>query len=223
MRELRPLTPDLVGDLVGACAPCTFWQTVPRNGHSGPREPLELLSEWVETVTADWGSPGRVAYVDGQPAGHVLLAPARHVPRLAAFPTSPSDPSTLMLLTAVTTPAHPALRKTLVQAAAKDALAHRVRSLEAVGARPLAVSRHACVLDVAFLEKVGFRVERDHPAYPRLRIDLRTVVTLRDEVAEALSRALARLPGVHPAPAPHPNGTSHANVAERKSDNPLSR
>ena len=217
MRELRPLTPDLVPDLVGACAPCTFWQTVPRNGHSDPSEPLVLLAEWVESVTADWGPPGRIAYVDGQPAGHVVVAPARHVARLAAFPTSPSDPSTLMLVTAVTTPEYAGrgLRKALVQSAAKDALRHRVRSLEAVAARPLAVSRHACVLDVGFLEKVGFRVERDHPAYPRLRIDLRTVVTLRDEAAAAIARALDRVPGVRPVPESHPSGSSHAHVSDR--------
>src|SRR5829696_10355299 len=105
MRDLRPLTPDRVTDLVGTCAPCTFWQTVPRNGDPELGEPVDQLAEWVEKVTADWGPPGRIAYVDGEPAGHVLLAPARHVPRLAAFPTSPADPSTLMLVTAVTTPA----------------------------------------------------------------------------------------------------------------------
>lgn len=216
MRELRPLTPDRVADLVGTCAPCTFWQTVPRNGHSDPRTPVELLADWVETVTADWGPPGRIAYVDGEPAGHVLVAPARHVPRLAAFPTSPADPSTLMLVTAMTSPGHAdrGLRKALVQAAAKDALHHRSRSLEAVAARPLAVSRHTCVLDVAFLEKVGFHVERDHPAYPRLRIDLRTVVTLRDEAAAALARALAWVPGARPVPETHPNGHSHAHVSD---------
>lgn len=216
MRELRPLTPDRVADLVGTCAPCTFWQTVPRNGHSDPRAPVELLTDWVETVTADWGPPGRIAYVDGEPAGHVLLAPARHVPRLAAFPTSPADPSTLMLVTAMTSSGHAdrGLRKALVQAAAKDALHHRSRSLEAVAARPLAVSRHTCVLDVAFLEKVGFHVERDHPAYPRLRIDLRTVVTLRDEAAAALARALAWMPGARPVPETHPNGHSHAHVRD---------
>jgi len=217
MRELRPLTPDVVGDLVGACAPCTFWQTVPRNGHSDAGDPLDVLAEWVETVTADWGPPGRIAYVDGTPAGHVVLAPARHVARLAAFPTSPQDPSTLMLVTAVTRPEYAGrgLRKALVQSAAKDALRHRTRSLEAVAARPLAVSRHTCVLDVAFLEKVGFRVERDHPAYPRLRIDLRTVVTLRDGAAAAIVRALDRVPGVRPVPETHPNGSSHAHVTDR--------
>ena len=218
MRELRPLTPDVVGDLVGACAPCTFWQTVPRNGHSDADDPLDALAEWVETVTADWGPPGRIAYVDGTPAGHVVLAPARHVARLAAFPTSPQDPSTLMLVTAVTRPGYAGrgLRKALVQSAAKDALRHRTRSLEAVAARPLAVSRHACVLDVAFLEKVGFRVERDHPAYPRLRIDLRTVVTLRDGAAAAIVRALDRVPRVRPVPETHPNGSSHAHVTDRR-------
>jgi len=217
MRELLPLTPERVGDLVGACAPCTFWQTVPRNGRADPREPGELLLDWVETVMADWGPPGRVAYVDGEPAGHVLIAPARHVPRLAAFATAPSDPSTLMLLTAMTVPGHAdrGLRKALVQTAAKDALHHRSRSLEAVAARPLAVSRHACVLDVAFLEKVGFRVERDHPAYPRLRMERRTVVTLRDEAAAALARALARVPGMRPVPETHPNGSSHAHVTHQ--------
>jgi GNAT superfamily N-acetyltransferase len=216
MRDLRPLTPDRVTDLVGSCAPCTFWQTVPRNGHPQLGEPVDQLAEWVEAVTADWAPPGRIAYVDGEPAGHVLLAPARHVPRLAAFPTSPADPSTLMLVTAVTTPeqAGHGLRKALLQSAAKDALAHRVRTIEAVAARPLAVSRHDCVLDVSVLEKAGFRVERDHPAYPRLRLDLRTVVTLRDDAAAALARALAGVPGVRPVPETHPNGAGHAHVSD---------
>jgi hypothetical protein len=219
MRDLRPLTPDRVGDLVGTCAPCTFWQTVPRNGHGDDRAALDLLADWVDTVTTDWGTPGRVAYVDGRAAGHVLIAPARYVPRLAAFPTSPSDPSTLMLVTAVTAvTAEPyagrGLRKVLLQSAAKDALHHRVRSLEVVGARPLAVSKHACVLDVDVLEKAGFRVERDHPTYPRLRLDLRRVITLRDEAAAAVARAFSRVPGLRPVPETHPNGSSHAQVTD---------
>ncbi len=219
-RELLPLTPERARDLVGPCAPCTFWQTVPHNGHGRPADPIDLLGDWVEQVTADWGPPGRVAYVDGLAVGHVIVAPARHVPRLAAFPTSPADPATLMLVTMMT--ADPrgavdsvlrggkALRKTLVQAAAKEALNHRARSLDVVAARPLAVHRHTCVLEAHLLEEAGFRVERDHPTYPRLRIDLRTLVTIRDEAAEAVRRALAKVPGVRPVPETHPNGSSHA-------------
>ncbi|MDN5791169.1 MAG: N-acetyltransferase [Micrococcales bacterium] len=211
MRELRPLTPDRVPDLVGACAPCTFWQTVPRNGHRETADPQGLLAEWVAQVTSEWAPPGRIAYVDEHPMGHVILAPAGQVSRLATFPTAPGDPSTLILVTVCTADARHdgRLRKALVQAAVKDALRARVRSLEAIGARPLAVGRHTCVLEVGFLERVGFHVERDHLTYPRLRMDLRSVVTLKDEATERIARALVRLPGARHVPT-HPGGATRA-------------
>jgi hypothetical protein len=213
MRDFRVLTPDRVGDLSGPCTPCSFWQTVPHNGHAVEPDPLVLLKNWVEEVTEDWGPPGRVVYVDDVPSGYVLLAPARHVPRLAAFPTSPSDPSTLILLTTCAGPSDPkGLRKALVQTAAKDALRHKARSIDAIGARAQAVRRHPCVLEVDFLERSGFRVEREHPAYPRMRLDLRTVLSLKDEVAGVAARALARVPRLRPAEAPHPDGATRART-----------
>lgn len=216
-RDVRVLTPDRVQDLVGPCSPCTYWQTVPHNGHRPDPDPLALLAEWVREVTDDWGPPGRIVYVDGAPIGHVLIAPARHVPRLAAFATGPSDPSTLMLVTVAVSDASRdrGVRKSLVQAAAKDALRHKARSLDAIGARPAALGHHPCIPEVAALERAGFRVEREHPTYPRLRLDLRNALTLRDEAAEMLSRALARMPKVHPVPeAPHPDGATRARVSD---------
>ncbi|WP_347349986.1 GNAT family N-acetyltransferase [Intrasporangium sp.] len=217
-REVRLLTPDTVADLVGSCAPCTYWQTLPRNGYRGGPEPLTLLTEWVRAVTDDWGPPGRVVYLEGAPVGHVLLAPARHVPRLAAFATGPSDPATVMLvaLAVADRSRGRGLRKTLVQAAAKDALRHRARSLDAIGARPSALGHHPCIPELADLQRAGFHVQREHPSYPRLRLDLRNALTLRDEAAELLSRALARVPKVHPVPeTPHPDGATRARVRDR--------
>lgn len=216
MRDFRVLTPERVADLSGPCTPCSFWQTVPHNGHAVEPDPLVLLRNWVENVTEDWGPPGRVLYVDDVPAGYVLLAPARHVPRLAAFPTSPADPSTLMLLTTCAGSAdQKGLRKALVQAAAKDALRHKARSLDAIGARAHAVRRHPCVLEVDFLERSGFHVEREHPVYPRMRLDLRTVLSLRDEVAGVAARALARVPRLRPvSEAPHPDGATRARTTD---------
>ncbi|MDN5797703.1 MAG: GNAT family N-acetyltransferase [Intrasporangium sp.] len=216
-REVRVLTPDRVTDLVGPCAPCTYWQTVPRNGHRGGPEPLALLADWVAAVTDDWGPPGRVVYVDGAPVGHVLLAPARQVPRLAAFATGPSDPSTLMLVAMAVADRSRGrgLYKALVQAAAKDAVRHKARSLDAIGAGPSALGHHPCIPEVADLERAGFHVQREHPTYPRLRLDLRNALTLRDEAAELLSRALARVPKVHPVPeAPHPDGATRARLRD---------
>ena len=223
MPDLRLLTPDRVGDLVGSCAPCTFWQTVPHNGHGAPRDVaahLDSLAAWVEEVTTDWGPPGRIAYADGRPVGHVVLAPARFVPRLAAFPTAPGDPATVMLVTAVTAPEangdRRGLFKVLLQTAGKDALKRHVRALDVIATRSCAVAPHACVQQIEPLEKFGFRVEREHPAYPRLRIDLRTAVTLRDEAAAYFARALARIPGAHPAPEVHPRGSGSARSADQR-------
>lgn len=216
MRELRPLTPDRARDLLGPCAPCTFWQSVPHNGHGEQRDRLEVLADWVAEVTDEWAPPGRIAYVDGEPAGYVLLVPARFAPRLAAFATAPSDPAALVLLTAGVGSGESGhgLRKVLLQTASKDALKHQARTIDAVGARPLAVGRHACVLEAAPLERFGFHVERDHPAYPRLRLDLRTVVTLRDEAAAYVTRALERIPGLRPAPE-SPDGATRARYRDR--------
>ena len=107
MRELRPLTPDSVADLVGACAPCTFWQTVPTQ-RTWRTQASRESSSWTgsrrsrPTGVRLGASPTSTASRPGMS----LFAPARHVPRLAAFATAPSDPSTLMLLTAMTLPGH---------------------------------------------------------------------------------------------------------------------
>ena len=219
MRDLRPLTVDRVADLAGDSALCTFWQTVPRNGEILPAQPLDLLTDWVREVTANWGPPGRIAYVDDQPVGHVLLVPARYVPRLAAFPTTPSDPATLMLVTVRINADQRGrgLRKVLVQSAVKEALRHRARSIEVIAARPHAVGKHPCVLETTFVENLGFRVARDHPVYPRLRLDLRTIVTIRDGAAAAVRKALAKVPGVHPVPETPPDGVTRARVGHRRS------
>lgn len=225
MRDLQPLTPERVSHLVGRCAPCTFWLTVPRNGHGDPGDAAASLAQWVSRVSEEWGPPGQVAYSDGEPVGHLIMAPARFVPRLAAFATAPSDPSALVLVTVCTAPEQPdsSLRKTLVQAAAKAALRHRVRAVDAVAARPVAVGRHECVLEVAPLEKLGFRVERDHPAYPRLRLDLRTTVSIKDDAAAYVSWALGRLPGLRPAPETRPDGATRVRVVASREPDPPAR
>ncbi len=208
MRTLHPLTPDRVGDLHAPCAPCAFWQTGPQDDRETTSDAGDALRAWVERVGAEWGPPGRVLYVDDEPAGHVVLAPARLVPRLATFATAPSDPASVVLVTASL--GTNGQRRLLMQAAAKEALAHGARSIDVVAARPLAVGRHGCVLEAASLDRLGFRVERDHPTYPRLRLDLRTVVTIRDEAAAYVASRLARLPGLRPVPETRPDGVTRA-------------
>ena len=44
------------------------------------------------------------------------------------------------------------------------------------------------MVPVDFLGGVGFKTHRPHPTSPRMRMDLRTAVTWRDEVDAAIDR-----------------------------------
>ena len=55
---------------------------------------------WVSRTLLEWGSCGKLLYVDGAPAGYVMYAPPGYVPRGGAFPTSPASPDAALLTTA---------------------------------------------------------------------------------------------------------------------------
>jgi len=143
----------------------------------------------LSTVLLDWGAPGRVAYVDGMPAGYLTFAPPHLVPRGLAFPTAPVGADAVLLLTARLRPeyAGQGLGRVLVQAAAKDVLRRGYRAIEAFAS----TNGSACLLPADFLAAVGFATVREHPAYPRMRLDLGQTVTWRAEVGSAVERLLA--------------------------------
>ena len=204
-REILPLTLDRLSDLPAGCLQCVFWELAPAASTRGRSCPREDKEGWLTTTLLDWGSPGRVAYVDGVPAGYLTFAPAHLVPRAIAFPTSPVSQDSVVLMTARIDPRYTGqgLGRVLVQAAAKDALRRGVRALEAYGSSGPA---RDCVLPSDFLRAVGFQTARDHPAYPRMRLDLRTVLRWRSEVEQAVERLLAPVRGLG---APQPVGAAH--------------
>jgi hypothetical protein len=55
------------------------------------------------------------------------------------------------------------------------------------------------VLPADYLLSVGFKTQRAHPRYPRMRLELRSVLTWRDEVEGALEKLLG---AVRPARQP---------------------
>jgi hypothetical protein len=60
-----------------------------------------------------------------------------------------------------------------------------------------------CVLPADYLLRVGFKTHRPHPRYPRMRLELKSAVTWRDEVESALERLLGAVrPARHPVTDP---------------------
>jgi GNAT superfamily N-acetyltransferase len=125
-RRLAHLTLDNLCDLPDPCRACGFWELDPvrRDRAARAGEAGREKESWVSRVLLEWGSCGRVAYVDGKPAGHILYAPPSFVPGAETFPTAPVSEDAVLLVTATVLPeqSHAGLGRMLVQAVAKDLL-----------------------------------------------------------------------------------------------------
>ena len=80
------------------------------------------------------------------------------------------------------------------------------RAVECFGSEAgISPSADACCLPVEFLQRVGFRTARGHARHPRMRLDLKSVVSWREEVELAWERLLGAVRP--PAPLPVPRAT----------------
>ncbi|MFH9420276.1 GNAT family N-acetyltransferase [Streptomyces sp. NPDC017529] len=191
-RRLVPLTLDNLPDLPKRCRSCVFWELDPVSGEAAVKAGRPELEKeaWISAVLLEWGSCGRVVYVDDAPVGFVLYAPPAYVPRSTAFPTSPVSPDAVQLLTAWLTPGYQGqgLGRVMVQTVAKDLIRRGFKAIEAFGDARWA--EPACVLPADHLLAVGFKTVRPHPRFPRLRLELRTTISWKEDVELALDRLL---------------------------------
>ena len=204
-RKLANITLDNLDDLPRSCRRCVFWELglVERDRAEEAGDTALEKEAWVSTVLLEWGSCGKIAYVDGVAAGYVLYGPPAYSPRSVAFPSSPVSADAVLLMTAFVRPelAGSGLGRMLVQGVAKDLRLRGVRAIEAFG--DLRWERPSCVLPAEHLLAVGFKTVRPHPRFPRLRLELRTMVSWREDVEYALERLLGAgipEPAYRPAP-----------------------
>lgn len=191
-RRLVPLTLDSLSDLPSTCRSCVFWELDQVSGAAAVKAGQADFEKesWISAVLLEWGSCGRIAYVDDVPVGYVLYAPPAYVPRSLAFPTSPVSPDAVQLMTALVLPGYQGqgIGRTLVQATAKDLVRRDFKAIEAFGdARG---QRSSCVLPADHLLAVGFKTVRPHPRYPRLRLEVRSAISWKGEMEVALERLL---------------------------------
>lgn len=199
-RRLAALTLDTLSDVPDPCRRCVIWELDPVAGERAAAAGDTAFEKeaWVSNTLLEWGSCGRIAYVDEEPAGFVLYAPPAMVPRSLAFPTSPVSADAVLLMTARVMPQHTGggLARLLIQGAAKDLTRRGVRAIEAFG---ITASNSAalpgepgktCVMPADLLLAVGFKTVRHHHRYPRLRLELKTALSWREDVEQALERIL---------------------------------
>jgi GNAT superfamily N-acetyltransferase len=201
-RRLVSITLDNLSDLPSQCRNCVYWELDPiacqRAIESG--DPALEKEAWVSDTLLEWGSCGQLVYVDGVPAGYVVYAPPAYVPRSVAFPTSPVSADAVLLMTAKLLPDFRGggLGRMLIQGVARDIVRRGVRAIEAFGRTDSGAPEssgdadYRCLLPADYLRAVGFKTVRPHPRTPRLRLDVKTTVTWKEDVESALEPVLSR-------------------------------
>lgn len=190
-RGVVGVTLDNLDHLPKQCRRCVFWELAPPL-----REEAEQYGQtdfekeaWVSSVLLEWGSCGRLAYVDAVPAGFALYAPPGAVPRASAFPTAPISADAVLLTALRVLPEFggTGLGRLLIQSVVADLTRRGVRAVEAFGdltPEPGA----SCVIPAGFLRAVGFKTVQHHSRWPRLRLELRTERLWKADVEAALER-----------------------------------
>ena len=196
-RRAVNVTLDNLDDLPGRCRKCVFWELDPVS-HDRAVEAGDTAFEkesWVSATLLEWGSCGKIVYVDSVPAGYVMYAPPMYVPRSVAFPTSPVSGDAVLLMTGHVLPefAGGGLGRMLLQAVAKDLTRRGVKAIEAFGDLQHNPDAPACILPADHLKAVGFKTIRPHHRFPRLRLELKTTVSWREDVEVALERLLGSM------------------------------
>ncbi|MFL6154697.1 MAG: GNAT family N-acetyltransferase [Marmoricola sp.] len=216
-RKVDRLTLDNLATLPGHCPACVFWEFDPVRRMKIRGHEAEEKAAWLSTMLRDWGSVGRVVSVDGRSVGHLIWAPALHLPGGDGFATAPVSSDAVLLGSMYVDPEFrgQGLGRVLVQTMAKDLIRHGgIGAVETFGA--LRPNASACVLPADFLLAVGFRTHRPHLEYPRMRMDLRTTVTWKEEFEAAAERILGVVKRPARAPAPHPAPLSTPRSVERR-------
>jgi hypothetical protein len=204
-RRLVNLTLDTLEDLPRPCRRCVYWELDPVAAERAcaAGDPDLEKEAWVSQTLLEWGSCGKLCYVDGMPAGFVMYAPPAYVPRSIAFPTSPVSPDAVLLMTAHVVAAFSGggLGRMLVQGVARDLTKRGVKAIEAFGDAKYGEPGVAdatregggCVAPADFFLSVGFKTVRPHPRFPRLRLELRTALSWKSDVEYALEKLLGSM------------------------------
>jgi GNAT superfamily N-acetyltransferase len=218
-RRTARLTVDTLVDLPDGVRNCVYWELDPVHRARVERAGAEESEKeaWLSRVLLEWGSCGRVLYVDDQAAGFVLYAPPAFFPGSASFPTAPISEDAIQLATAEVFEGYAGggLGRVLMQVMVKDLMKRGdFRAVECFGVRGRPTE--GCALPFEFLQRVGFKTHRPHPRYPRMRLDLKSVLTWREEMETALSRLVEAVRSGRTAPAAHrhsPGAVTSARVS----------
>ncbi len=214
-RKVVALTAETLDLMPAPCRRCVFWELGPKARPLGSEEAGIQKEAWLSSIVLEWGPAGHVLLVDGEPAAYSLYAPARFLEQASSQAARPVSRDAVLLATLAVSLRFEGqgIGRVLLQSMARDLVKRKVRAVEAFADRVW--TGRNCHIPIDFLEACGFQVVREHPRYPLLRMDLRTVLRWKD-AREAALEALRVPAPAYPALRPVPSSPPPAPVGPDK-------
>ncbi|HVL91287.1 MAG TPA: GNAT family N-acetyltransferase [Actinomycetota bacterium] len=201
-RRVEDIDVRTVRDLPHRCRGCVFWELSPADRAFAVEHDAEFEKEaWCSELSLTWGAPGKIVYVDDEPAGFALAGPPTAFPRAGFFPAKVSDDA-LLLATMHVLQSHQGrgIGKVLIQNVLKMAKEHGLRAVECFADKQWA--GYDCLIPAEFCHAIGFRIKRDHVRFPLMRIDIKALAKLAESFEAKLESFLESLKVPSTAPRP---------------------
>ncbi|MFC4336888.1 GNAT family N-acetyltransferase [Salininema proteolyticum] len=167
------------------CRNCVFWELSPLCAEAALEvgDPELEKEAWISQTLLEWGSCGRLAFHGRKPAGFVVYASPKFVPRAAEFPSGPVSADAALVTTVYVVPelVGKGVGRQLIQAAAADVRRKGIYAMEAFG--DSRAEKDACMAPADFFRSVGFKTVAPDRNYPRLRMEMHGAITREAEAA----------------------------------------
>lgn len=203
MRRIEPVSCEHLKNLMLPCNECCYWEKSCSGSELPPCSGLSLCPEASEPVidpdpVSSEQLVGRILLEDDVPVGYGQIGAPRHFPRIWCLPSGPPSPDAYLLTCLYIAP------ESRGRGNGKYLLRHLLKELyksrAATALEAFVVKQTSGELFDFYLSQ-GFRLFRDNPRYPLLRLEMRSLLGWQEGVSsvlEQLKRPL-RAPA-HPVP-----------------------
>lgn len=201
-RSIVSVNLDNLGKLPEKCRSCAYWESTSKVEVNNVFEEGNLTKEhWYNIVLTEWGSCGKLLLQGGEVLGYSQYAPSSFFPQLEFIPLGSvsSDAIYLSCLYIPLSLRDRGLGKVLLNSIQKDLLRRGYRAIETFARRAPAQNPSGWI---EFYLKNGFQIIREAGLLALMRLDLKSILALQENLEVVLESLSIPLPTKIKVPIP---------------------
>lgn len=185
MKNIIAVDLEYLKDIPQPCSKCMYWQNAKKTHVPYlPKDGVLQKEQWFSTTLLEWGSCAQILKEDEEVIGYAQFGMSHHFPQSFSFKSGPVDKSAVFLACIYIAPEvrERKLGRFLLRSIIKECTLMGYSAIETYGKRFMKSSNDFDQRTLNFFENEGFRIVKDDFIYPRLRLDLKNTIILREEI-----------------------------------------